>query len=124
MIRLLTDFNEVDDDVAKGLVEDLESSRPLAVGDRVLLHDDGEHEMWGTVSEVRNGVISAHVEWDTWSAVSAHTGAAVQQPRTVLFDFISNTVVTAGTTPDADRRYQEFVKQQREQAETAVAAVG
>jgi hypothetical protein len=123
MIRLLTDFNEVDDDVAKGLVEDVVGSRPATVGDRVLLHDGGEHEMWGTVSEIRNGVICALVDWDTWIAAS-YTIPAPQQPRTLLFDFINNTVIAAGTTPDADRRYQEFVEQQREQAETALLAVG
>ena len=124
MIRLLTDFNEVDNDVAKGLVEDIEGSRPVTVGERVLLHDGGEHEMWGTVSEIRNGVICALVDWDTWIAASGYTMVAAGQPRTLLFDFINNTVIAAGTTPDADRRYQEFVEQQREQAETALSAVG
>ena len=38
---------------------------------------------------------------------------------TIVFDFISNAVVTAGTGTEADRQVQDFLKQQQTQATTA-----
>jgi siroheme synthase (precorrin-2 oxidase/ferrochelatase) len=34
---------------------------------------------------------------------------------TIIFDFISKTVITAGSGADADRRVQDFIKQQAAQ---------
>jgi len=36
--------------------------------------------------------------------------------RPIVFDFISRTVFVAGTTPEADKRYQEFLAQQQQAA--------
>jgi hypothetical protein len=66
MIRLMVDFNDVQDGIVTGLAESLSGSHAAGVGDRVLLHDDGEHEMWATVTSVRHGLIEAAVEWTTW----------------------------------------------------------
>lgn len=67
MFKLLTDFNDVINDHVRGLIEDAEGPRAVLVGDRVLLHDDGEHEAWGTVTEVRDGLVRVRMEWETWA---------------------------------------------------------
>jgi hypothetical protein len=72
MFRLLTDFNESRNDIVMGLIEDAEGPRALCVGDRVLLHDDGEHEAWGTVRRIHDGLVAAEVDWDTWADAGAY----------------------------------------------------
>lgn len=66
MFKLLADFNEIEDGVVKGLLEDATGPRPLRVKDRVLLHDDGEHEVWGVVGNIEKGLVSVTLDWDTW----------------------------------------------------------
>jgi hypothetical protein len=66
MFRLLTDFNDIREGTVTGLLEDVEGPHDLRVHDRVLLHDDGEHEAWGTVREVSNGLVRARIDWSTW----------------------------------------------------------
>lgn len=66
MIRLMVDFNDVQDGIVTGLAESLSGSHAAGVGDRALLHDDGEHEMWATITSVRRGLVDATVEWATW----------------------------------------------------------
>ena len=66
MLRLLTDFNDIEDGTATGLADD------LVEGDLVLLHDDGEHEAWGTVTSVISGVATAEIDWDTWGAAGRY----------------------------------------------------
>lgn len=72
MIRLMVDFNDVQDGIVTGLAESLSGSHATGVGDRLLLHDDGEHEMWATVTSVRHGLIEAVVEWATWRPARRH----------------------------------------------------
>ncbi len=62
----MVDFNDVQDGIVTGLAESLSGSKAAGVGDRVLLHDDGEHEMWATVTGVRRGLVDTVVEWTTW----------------------------------------------------------
>jgi hypothetical protein len=31
-----------------------------------LLHDDGEHEVWASVTDVSGGLVCARIDWDTW----------------------------------------------------------
>ena len=66
MLRLMVDFNDVRDGVVTGLAESVTGTRRASIGDRILLHDDGEHEMWGTVTSTRSGLVDATVEWTTW----------------------------------------------------------
>lgn len=67
MLQLLTDFNDIDDNLARGLVEDAAGGDTgVQVGDRVLLHDDGEQEAWAVVRRIRNGVVAAEIDWSTW----------------------------------------------------------
>lgn len=66
MFRLLTDFNDIREGNVTGLLEDAEGPQHLRVHDRVLLHDDGEHEAWGIVREIRNGLVHARIDWGTW----------------------------------------------------------
>ena len=66
MLRLLVDFNDIQEGIAKGLVEGVTGPHRATIGDRVLMHDDGEHEMWGTVTRVRSGLVEVAVEWSTW----------------------------------------------------------
>jgi hypothetical protein len=62
----MVDFNDVSDGIVTGLASTLTgAARPLS-GDRVLLHDDGQHEMWATVTRVHKGLVDAAVEWATW----------------------------------------------------------
>lgn len=68
MFCLLTDLNDINAGIARGLVEDAEGSRAIRPGDRVLLHDDGEHEAWGIVTNVSGGLVYARIDWDTWGA--------------------------------------------------------
>lgn len=46
-------------------------------------------------------------------------GKSVPTPSTVIFDFVNKRVVTVGSNPESDRRYQEFVAQQQSQAQLA-----
>jgi hypothetical protein len=62
----MVDFNDVQDGIVTGLAEGFSGSNAAGVGDRVLLYDDGEHEMWATVTGVRRGLVDAVVEWTTW----------------------------------------------------------
>lgn len=77
MFRLLTDFNEIDGDRVRGLVEDVqpvEEARPIEPGDRVLVHDGGE-EAAGVVDRIENGLIYVLVDWSTFGPErSVHTG--------------------------------------------------
>ena len=66
MFRLMTDFNDVNDGMVTALLEDAEGPRALRVLDRVLLHDDGEHEVWGTVRQIGDGLVRARIDWSTW----------------------------------------------------------
>jgi hypothetical protein len=72
VFRLLTDFNDIDHDVVKGLIEDAEGPRALHVDDRVLLHDDGEHEAWGSVGVIADGLVSVLIDWDTWATAGTY----------------------------------------------------
>ena len=67
MFRLLTDFNNIQNGAVVGLPEDAEGPRPLRVGDRVLLHDGGEHEAWGKVTHVAAGLLGVKVDMTTWA---------------------------------------------------------
>jgi hypothetical protein len=68
MHRLLVDFNDIDDEIVVGLDRDMTGpqSPSLQQGDRVRLHDDGEHEAWGVVVEVDGELISAEMDRSTW----------------------------------------------------------
>lgn len=65
MLRLLTDFNEIDGDCVRGLLEDVEGDRPPEPGDRLLVHDGGE-EAAGTVRRIENGLVYVEVDWSTF----------------------------------------------------------
>ncbi len=68
MYRLLVDFNDITDDVVTGLHRSLTGPHPHIVqpGDRIRLHDDGEHEVWGDVTRVQGELISAKMDRSTW----------------------------------------------------------
>jgi hypothetical protein len=66
MFELLVDFNEIQDDVVAGLIED--ASGPLNIGDQVLLHDDGEHECRGTVDRIEGGLVYLRIDWSSWAS--------------------------------------------------------
>jgi hypothetical protein len=66
VLKLLVDFNDVRDGLARGLMEDASGERPLRVGDHVLLHDAGEHEAWGDVRAVERELVRVSVDWATW----------------------------------------------------------
>jgi hypothetical protein len=79
MYRLLVDFNNIDDDPTTGqhdLVTGLRRSltgpypRIVRPGDRIRLHDDGEHEVEGDVTRVSDdgALISARMDRRTWGA--------------------------------------------------------
>jgi hypothetical protein len=74
MFRLLTDFNEIDGDRVRGLVEDLEGPRPITVGDRLLVYDGGD-EAAGTVERIDHGLVYVIVDWSTFGpARRIHSG--------------------------------------------------
>jgi len=64
MFRLLTDFTDIRDGHAGGLIEDVTGGE-IECGDWVLLHDL-DSEVWGTVTDIPNGVVTAIIRWDTW----------------------------------------------------------
>jgi hypothetical protein len=66
MFRLLVDFNEIQDGVVRGLPEDAEGLGDPSEGDRLLLHDDGEHEAFGTVERLENDLIYAKIDWSSF----------------------------------------------------------
>jgi hypothetical protein len=68
MYRLLVDFNDIESDIVAGLDRDVTGPQPrvLHLGDRVRLHDDGQHEAWGTVTDVDGRLISAKLDRNTW----------------------------------------------------------
>jgi hypothetical protein len=75
MYRLLVDFNDIDDDpttgqhdLVIGLSRSLTGPYPRIVrpGDRIRLHDDGEHEVEGDVTNVEGDLISAKMDRSTW----------------------------------------------------------
>lgn len=71
MYRLLVDFNDIDpEDVVVGLGQSLTGPYPRKVlpGDRIRLHDDGEHEAWGDVTDVddQNELIGVRIDRSTW----------------------------------------------------------
>src|SRR5262249_3877059 len=71
MLRLLTDFNDIDDgDIVTGLARDLigPNQGTLDMDEWVVLHDDGEHEALGKVSRVQGDLIFAQIVWDTWGS--------------------------------------------------------
>jgi hypothetical protein len=83
MLRLLTDFNEIEDgDRVTGLAETVPGAD---VGDRVLLHDDGAHEAFGTIESIANGLVTAKLDWATWGP-----------PRTIAVDATTVTWVVSG----------------------------
>ncbi len=67
MLRVLTDFNEID---ARNMVSALESriegEGNLRVGNRMLLYDGGEHEAWGRIASLADGLMEAELDWSTW----------------------------------------------------------
>ena len=93
MIRLLTDFNDIEDgDLVTGLVE---NAPDASVGDRVLLHDDGAHEAFGRVESIANGIVTVRLDWATWGPPrkAANSGTKV----------FASTAGTASPTPLDER---------------------
>ncbi len=69
MYRLLVDFNDIDDgDIVTGLGRSLTGPYPRVVrpGDHIRLHDDGEHEVEGDVTDADGELISAKMDRGTW----------------------------------------------------------
>lgn len=67
LLRLLTDFNDIEgSNVVTGLAQGPYAPRPPREGDRILLHDDGEHEALGVVTRVDGDLVSAAIDWSTW----------------------------------------------------------
>jgi hypothetical protein len=69
MFRLRADFNSIRNGVVLGRAADVtgEAPRPLRVDDRVLVHDDGEHEVWGSVTRISSGLVGVALDMDTWA---------------------------------------------------------
>lgn len=97
MFRLLTDFNDIHDSTVTGLLEDAEGPQSLRIHDRVLLHDDGEHEAWGTVREIDNGLVRARLDWRTWGPPGRY------QARTGGFMVVGDFDLTGLCRPDRGR---------------------
>jgi len=66
MFLLQVDFNEIDNDRVVGLQRYAEGPRPLEQGDRVLAHDEGEHEALGIVETVVGDRVRLRLEWSTF----------------------------------------------------------
>jgi hypothetical protein len=67
MFELIVDFNAVSEEgIVTSVIEAATGPRDLHVGDRVLLNDDGDHEAWGIVRRVSDGLVDAEVDWSTW----------------------------------------------------------
>ena len=97
MIRLRTDFNDIDsDDTITALVR-AATPRPPAVGDVVLLHDDGQHEAWGKVTSIDHGVIAAVLDWDTWADAGAYRDQSQEDERRRVWTIVTNATVMANT---------------------------
>jgi len=70
MIRLLVDFNDIQDGrQVRGLIEDVQGGDPRP-GGAVLLLDGEQHAVWGTVKRVESGLVYADMEWSTWSTLT------------------------------------------------------
>jgi hypothetical protein len=72
MLRMLVDFNDIRDDAVGGLPEDVEGSDELREGGWILLHDDGEHEALGRVTEAGNDLVRAQIDWSTWGGAGRY----------------------------------------------------
>jgi hypothetical protein len=64
--KLLTDFNGIHDDRIEGLQRYSEGPRDLRVGDRVLVHDDGNEEALGLVEAVAGELVRVKLDWATF----------------------------------------------------------
>ena len=68
MLTLTVDFNSRADGLVRGLQEDIIGNDDDLVPDALVLLNDGEgNEALGNIREVRDGLIFADVDWDTWS---------------------------------------------------------
>lgn len=72
MFTLTVDFNTASaNGLVRGLQEDVTGNDDLLEG-ALLLLDDGEgNEALGTLREVRDGLVFADVDWNTWSPAGA-----------------------------------------------------
>jgi hypothetical protein len=72
MLTLKVDFNTTSDDgLVRGLQEDVSGNDDLLEGALVLLDDGEGNEALGTLRQVRDGLVFAEVDWDTWSPAGA-----------------------------------------------------
>ncbi len=68
--QLLVDFNDIRQGRVSGLQQFASGPRDLRAGDLVLLHDDGEHNVWGTVVSLQRDLVEVELDWRTWVAVT------------------------------------------------------
>jgi hypothetical protein len=66
MLTLTVDFNVLASGLVRGLREDVTGDDELLEGALVLLDDGEGNEALGTLREVRDGLVFAEVDWNTW----------------------------------------------------------
>jgi len=69
MLTLTVDFNALASGLVRGLQQD--AAGDLVEGALALLDDSEGNEALGTVCEIRDGLVFAAVDWDTWSPAGA-----------------------------------------------------
>ncbi len=66
MLTLTVDFNALASGLVRGLQEDADGDGELAVGTLVLLVDGEGNEALGILRELRDALVFAAVDWETW----------------------------------------------------------
>jgi hypothetical protein len=91
MLKLTVDFNAVANGLVRGLQEDALGDGEPVEGALIVLDDGEGNEALGTVREVRDGLVFAAIDWDTFGSaglikpMSAEHLQLPGQPKTTTF---------------------------------------
>ncbi len=113
MLTLTVDFNVLASGLVRGLQEDAAGDGELLEDALVLLGDGEGNEALGTIREIRDGLVFADVDWDTWSPEGTFQQLSVPlpeqgKPRTVkvigVIRLVSEGSNVPGRVDFAERR--------------------
>jgi hypothetical protein len=111
MLTLTVDFNALANGFVRGRAGNAADDPNLVEGSLALLTDGEGNEALGTVREVRDGLVFAAVDWDTWSPAGAIQWVAPPVPEHAKPTTMKITglieVMGASTNVPAPREFAE-----------------
>jgi len=113
MLILTVDFNALAGGLVRGRAANAaEGPNHLAEGSLALLTDGEGNEALGTVRKVRDGLVFAAVEWDTWGPTGTIKVVSLPPPRpqTTRKVKVTGSVWQAGTGDKVPARVQQVAE--------------